>query len=156
MDKTTIKRIMDFLKSEEDKSSLRWILLHDIESMPEKYFNKGKLELHSELITKMPKILEVTELLDLSFSTITELPEKLIVGDNLLLYGCRDLKSLPDNLYVGGHLHMQRTGIKEFPIGMTVKGTIWLGNSPLGRYTVKEIKAQLEERNCKVHGHIMV
>jgi hypothetical protein len=156
MDKTTLKKIMDFLKSEEDKSSLKWILLHDIESMPEKYFNKGKLELHGELITKLPKNLEVTELLDLSFSTVTELPEKLIVGDNLLLYSCRDLKYLPDNLYVGGHLHMQRTGIKEFPIGMTVKGTIWLGNSPLGRYTVKEIKAQLEERNCKVHGHIMV
>jgi hypothetical protein len=51
---------------------------------------------------------------------------------------------------------MQRTGIKEFPIGMIVNGTIWLGNSPLGRYTVKEIKAQLEERNCKVHGHIIV
>jgi hypothetical protein len=156
MDKTTLKKIMDFLKSEEDKSSLRWILLHDIESMPEKYFNKGKLELHGELITKLPKILEVTELLDLSFSTVTELPEKLIVGDNLLLYSCRDLKYLPDNLYVGGELHLQRSGIKEFPQGMIVNGTIWLRNSPLGRYTVKEIKAQLEERNCKVHGPIMV
>jgi len=156
MDKTTIKRIMDFLKSEEDKSSLRWILLHDIESMPEKYFNKGKLELHGEVITKLPKILEVTGLLDLSFSTVTELPKKLIVGDNLLLYSCRDLTSLPDNLYVGGDLHMQRTGIKEFPIGMTVKGTIWLGNSPLGRQTIREIQSKLEERNCKVHGQIMV
>jgi hypothetical protein len=124
--------------------------------MPEKYFNKGKLELHGELITKLPKNLEVTELLDLSFSTVTELPKKLIVGDNLLLYSCRDLKSLPDNLYVGGDLHLQRSGIKEFPQGMIVNGTILLRNSPLGRYTVKEIKAQLEERNCKVHGHIMV
>lgn len=156
MDNTTIKRIMDFLKSEEDKLSLKWILLHDIESIPEKYFHKGALELPGELITRLPKILEVTEQLDLSFSTITELPEKLIVGDNLYLYDCRDLKSLPDNLYVGGDLHMQRTGIKEFPIGMTVKGTIWLKGSPLGRYNVKEIKAQLEERNCKVHKHIMV
>lgn len=156
MDKTTLKKIMDFLKSEEDKSSLKWILLHDIESMPEKYFNKGKLELHGELITKLPKNLEVTELLDLSYSTVTELPEKLIVGDDLLLYDCKDLKSLPDNLYVGGDLHLQRSGIKEFPQGMIVNGTILLRNSPLGRYTVKEIKAQLEERNCKVHGHIMV
>jgi hypothetical protein len=156
MDKTTIKRIMDFLKSEEDKLSLKWILLHDIESMPEKYFHKGALELPGELITKLPKFLEVTEQLDLSYSTVTELPEKLTVGDNLYLYDCRDLKSLPDNLYVGGYLHMQRTGIKEFPIGMTVKGTIWLKGSPLGRYNVKEIKAQLEERNCKVHGSIMV
>jgi hypothetical protein len=136
MDKTTIKRIMDFLKSEEDKSSLKWILLHDIESMPEKYYHKGAL--------------------DLSYSTITELPEKLIVGDDLYLYDCKDLKYLPDNLYVGGDLHMQRTGIKEFPIGMIVNGTIWLRNSPLGRYNVKEIQAQLDERNCKVHGHIMV
>ena len=39
---------------------------------------------------------------------------------------------------------------------MTVKGTIWLKGSPLGRYNVKEIKVQLEERNCKVHKHIMV
>ncbi len=147
---------MDFLKSEEDKSSLKWILLHDIESIPEKYFHKGKLELHGELITKLPKILEVTDYLDLSYSTITELPEKLIVGDNLYLYDCKDLKYLPDNLYVGGDLHLQRSGIKEFPQGMIVKGTIWLMNSPLGRYNVKEIKAQLEERNCKVHGHIMV
>ena len=156
MDKTTIKRILDFLKSEEDKSSLKWILLHDIESMPEKYFNKGKLELHGELITKLPKILEITDYLDLSYSTITELPEKLIVGDNLYLYDCKDLKYLPDNLYVGGDLHLQRSGIKEFPQGMIVKGTIWLKGSPLGRYNVKEIKAQLEERNCKVHGSIMV
>jgi hypothetical protein len=104
----------------------------------------------------LPKNLEVTEQLDLSFSTITELPEKLIVGDDLLLYDCRDLKSLPDNLYVGGALSIQRTGIKEFPIGMEVKNSIWLKGSPLGRYTVKEIKEQLEERNCKVHKHIMV
>jgi len=155
MDKTTIKRIMDFLKSEEDKSSLKWILLHDIESMPEKYFNKGKLELHGELITKLPKILEVTELLDLSFSTVTELPKKLIVGDNLLLYSCRDLKSLPDNLYVGGDLHMQRTGIKEFPIGMIVNGIIWLRNSPLGRYNVKEIKAQFPESRWSQHNPVL-
>jgi len=156
MDKTTIKRIMDFLKSEEDKSSLKWILLHNIESMPEKYFHKGELELYGELITKLPKILEITDYLDLSYSTITELPEKLIVGDNLYLYDCKDLKYLPDNLYVGGDLHLQRSGIKEFPQGMIVKGTIWLMNSPLGRYNVKEIKAKLEERNCKVHGSIMV
>lgn len=156
MDKTTIKRILDFLKSEEDKSSLKWILLHDIESMPKKYFHKGELELYGELITKLPKILEVTDYLDLSYSTITELPEKLIVGDNLYLYDCKDLKYLPDNLYVGGDLHLQRSGIKEFPQGMIVKGTIWLKGSPLGRYNVKEIKAQLEERNCKVHGSIMV
>ncbi len=156
MDKTTIKRILDFLKSEEDKLSLKWILLHDIESMPEKYFHKGELELYGELITKLPKILEVTDYLDLSYSTITELPEKLIVGDNLYLYDCKDLKYLPDNLYVGGDLHLQRSGIKEFPQGMIVKGTIWLKGSPLGRYNVKEIKAQLEERNCKVHGSIMV
>ena len=156
MDNTTLKRIMDFLKSEEDKLSLKWILLHDIESMPEKYFHKGALELPGELITKLPKILEVTEQLDLSYSTVTELPEKLIVGDDLYLYDCRDLKSLPDNLYVGGALYMQRTGIKEFPIGMEVKNSIWLKGSPLGRYTVKEIKEQLEERNCKVHKHIMV
>ena len=156
MDKTTLKKIMDFLKSEEDKSSLKWILLHDIESIPEKYFHKGALELYGELITKLPKILEVTELLDLSYSTVTELPEKLIVGDDLLLYDCKDLKSLPDNLYVGGALHMQRTGIKEFPIGMEVKNSIWLKGSPLGRYNVKEIQAKLEEKNCKVHGSIMV
>jgi len=156
MDKTTIKRILDFLKSEEDKLSLKWILLHDIESMPEKCFHKGELELYGELITKLPKILEVTDYLDLSYSTITELPEKLIVGDNLYLYDCKDLKYLPDNLYVGGDLHLQRSGIKEFPQGMIVKGTIWLKGSPLGRYNVKEIKAQLEERNCKVHGSIMV
>ena len=156
MDKTTIKIIMDFLKSEEDKSSLKWILLHDIESMPEKYFHKGALELSGELITKLPKILEVTEQLNLSYSTVTELPEKLIVGDDLYLYDCKDLKYLPDNLYVGGELHLQKSGIKEFPQGMIVNGTIWLRNSPLGRYNVKEIQAKLEERNCKVHGSIMV
>jgi hypothetical protein len=156
MDKTTIKIIMDFLKSEEDKLSLKWILLHDIESMPEKYFHKGALELYGELITKLPKILEVTEQLDLSYSTVTELPKKLIVGDDLYLYDCRDLKSLPDNLYVGGDLYLQRSGVKEFPQGMIVNGNIWLKGSPLGRYNVREIQAKLEERNCKVHKHIMV
>jgi hypothetical protein len=156
MDETTIKRIMDFLKSEEDKLSLKWILLHDIESMPKKYYHKGSLELYGELITRLPKILEVTEQLDLSYSTVTELPEKLTVGDDLYLYDCKDLKSLPDNLYVGGNLHLQKSGIKEFPQGMIVKGTIWLKGSPLGRYNVKEIQAKLEERNCKVHKNIMV
>jgi hypothetical protein len=51
---------MDFLKSEEDKLSLKWILLHNIESIPEKYFHKGALELSGELITKLPKNLERT------------------------------------------------------------------------------------------------
>jgi hypothetical protein len=156
MDKTTIKRIMDFLKSEEDKSSLKWILLHNIESMPEKYFNKGRLELSGELITRLPKILEVTEQLDLSFSTITELPEKLTVGDDLILYSCMYLKSLPNSLYVGGDLHLQKTTISKFPLGMIVNGNLWLGRAILGRQTIREIQSQLEERNCKVHGQIMV
>jgi hypothetical protein len=156
MDKTTIKRIMDFLKSEEDKLSLKWALLHDVDSIPEKYFHNGSLELINTLITKLPKSLEVTESLDFTYSKITELPEELIVGDHLSLYGCKDLKSLPDNLYVGGDLSIQRTGITEFPIGMEVEGSIFLRGSPLGNYTVKEIKAQLDERNCKVHKHIFI
>ena len=156
MEKETLKRIIDFLKSEEDKLSLKWALLHDLDSIPEKYFHSGSLELTNTLITKLPKSLEVTELLDFTYSTITELPEELIVGGHLILYGCKDLKSLPDNLYVGEDLSMQRTGIKEFPIGMEVEGNIWLRGSPLGNYTVKEIKAQLDERNCKVHKHILI
>jgi hypothetical protein len=48
--------------------------------------------------------------------------EDLNIKGDLNLSSCKHLKSLPDNLYVGGELNLEDTNIKQLPKGLYVGG----------------------------------
>ena len=66
---------------------------------------------------------------------ITELPDKLYVGDRLILRGCTQLSKLPDNLYVGGDLIIENTTLAE-------------------KYTNEEIIEMITSKGGQINGEI--
>jgi hypothetical protein len=69
--------------------------------------------------------------LDLAGSKITTLPDNLHVGWSLFLYKCKNLMSLPNNLYVGGFLELSKSQITSLPDNLVVPGTIYIHGKPL-------------------------
>ena len=92
------------------------------------------------LITELKKLnikytlekgkLTVNESLDLSGTSIKELPEGLTVGGYLDLHGT-PIKALPEGLTVGGSLYLYGTPIKELPEGLTVGCDLDLHCTPI-------------------------
>ena len=101
----------------------------EITSLPEGLNVDGNLYLYESSITSLPKGLKVRGLflaysrikslpedlevegLDLGGTEITKLPKGLKVDYNLVLRNCKNLKSLPKGLIVGGDLHVYGTSI---------------------------------------------
>jgi hypothetical protein len=103
MDNTTIKNIFDFLEETENKNKpFLWKIMNNEPFTDDELNIKGDLDLFEE--------------------NITYIPEGLKVEDNLNLESCKRLKSLPDNLYVGGELNLEGTNIKQIPKGLYVGG----------------------------------
>jgi hypothetical protein len=103
MDNTTLKNIFDFLEEKENKNKpFVWKLMNNETFTDDELNIKGDLDLFEE--------------------NITYIPEGLKVEDNLNLSSCKHLKSLPDNLYVGGELNLEGTNIKQIPKGLYVGG----------------------------------
>jgi hypothetical protein len=103
MDNTTLKNILDFLEEKENKNKpFVWKLLNNETFTDDELNIKGNLDLFEE--------------------NITYIPEGLKVEDNLNLSSCKHLKSLPDNLHVGGELNLEDTNIKQLPKGLYVGG----------------------------------
>ena len=103
MEKEQLKNIFDFLEEKENKNKpFVWKLLNNETFTDDELNIKGNLDLFEE--------------------NITYIPEGLKVEDNLNLSSCKHLKSLPDNLYVGGELNLEDTNIKQLPKGLYVGG----------------------------------
>jgi hypothetical protein len=125
---------------------------------------QGDLNLDSVSITSLPKGLKVGGTLNLMNTAIVSLPDNLEVVGSLILY-YTPIKSLPKNLKVGKNLYLTNsitgasTNITSLPNGleanyleispskisslpkdMKVK-EINIKNTPLEKYTEKEIKA---------------
>ena len=69
--------------------------------------------------------------LDLRGTPITSLPDNLHVGNDLDLYGCKNLTSLGDNLSVEDDLNLSYTPIEYLPDNLVVKGTVYIYKTPL-------------------------
>ena len=86
--------------------------------------NYGSLYLTGTLIDSLPNGLTVRENLHLSHHLyIKTLPDDLAVGGNLYL-ACTSITSLPEGLKVGGDLYLADSHIKSLPKGLTVGGRL--------------------------------
>jgi hypothetical protein len=108
MEKETIKKIFKFLEENgEHNAPLMWKLQNNI-PITEK----------DDLIIKGD--------LDLTKTDIESLPDGLKVENNLSLYGCKNIQSLPEGLEVGGHLDLGYSNITSLPKGLKVGGSLSL------------------------------
>ena len=98
MEKEALKRIFEFLKEKEGKSSIKWKIIHN-EPFKEEEFTE------EELI--------FDEYLDLSGINITSLPKGLQVWGDFYLRNCKSLTSLPEGLKVSGKLQLKKTPLAE-------------------------------------------
>jgi hypothetical protein len=125
MEKETLKKIFNFLENQEHKTpkgkgSISWKLT----------FNEPFTE--EDLTTK--------NRLNFSNSLITYLPEGLKVGGFLDLYYCKNLISLPEGLKVKYYLNLEGTKITSLPKGLEVEGHLFIRDTPLKKYTDKELR----------------
>ena len=89
-------------------------------------YYRGNLDLHGTSITSLPDGLVVDGNLDLEDCTgITSLPNDLAVGGLLDLSGT-GITSLPNDLVVGGNLDLYNTSITFLPNDLTVGGNLYL------------------------------
>ena len=112
MKKEILKRIFEFLEGKgEHKVPVRWKLINN------------------QPLTKEELI--VDDDLDLSYTSITSLPEELKVGGSLLLSGCKNITSLPEGLKVGGDLFLSSLKITSLPEGLKVVGNLDLSRTKI-------------------------
>ena len=107
MKKETLKKIFKFLEENgEHNAPLMWKLQNNIPITEDDLIVNGDLNL-----TK---------------TDIESLPDGLKVENNLSLYGCKNIQSLPEGLEVGGHLDLGYSNITSLPKGLKVGGSLSL------------------------------
>jgi len=114
MEKEQLKRIFDFLEEkEEHRAPFLWKFKNNEPLIEEDLNVKGDLNLHYSKITSLPKGLKVGGYLSLYLIDITSLPNDLTVDGALFLMGSK-ITSLPEGLKVGGNLHIDNTPLKKY------------------------------------------
>jgi len=170
MEKETLKKIFDFIKTKDNRNiPFMWKLKNNepiteddlivngdldlrpssidymnIESLPEGLKVSGRLNLMGSDIESLPEGLEVGDELDLAYTYITSLPEGLKVGGSLSLFDCANITSLPEGLKVGGNLDLGATNITSLPRGLKVEGYIDLKGSKLTKYTEDQLRKMVK------------
>ena len=126
MEKEELKRIFQFLKEKEGKSSIKWKIIHN-EPFKEEEFTEEELifdeylDLSGRNITSLPKGLQVWGNLYLrNCKSLTSLPEGLSVWGTLDLLNCKSLTSLPEGIRVGGLDLTNCTSLTSLPKGLVV------------------------------------
>lgn len=67
------------------------------------------------------------------------------------------IKTLPDNLHVGGSLDLMESSIEEIPEGLTVYKNLYLEYTPLSEHlTAGVIRQMIEDKGGKIFGNIHV
>ena len=115
----------------------------------------GTVYLVNSDIESLGNLVEVEGYLDLcNAKKIKSLPDNLKVGGTLDLYNTK-LKSLPNNLKVGGSLGLFNTNIKSLPDNLQVGGNLYLGNTLLSwMYSEKKIRKMIEDKGGYIGGYI--
>ena len=81
--------------------------------------------------------------LNLRRANITSLLEGLKVGGDLNLNFAK-ITSLPEGLKVGGGLSLQDTNINSLPKGLEVRYNLYIGDSPLIKYSAKKLREMIK------------
>ena len=147
MERETIKNILDFLNTKENKK------------LPNKWLNSiAKLKLIKELENHPDDIQYKYEgFLLLSKTNITKLPNGLRVEYGYLdLADCKQLTELPNNLYVEYSLFLDKTNIEKLPNNLYVGGSLSIKNTPLANnYTNQEIRDIVASTGGEIIGLIL-
>ena len=115
MEIEVLKRIFEFLEEKgERRTPLKFKLLNNIPLTKEDLNIEGILDLSFSSIKSLPEGLKVGGTLSLEHSTIQTLPKGLKVGDTLDLYDCKNITSLPEGLEVGENLYIKNTPLKKY------------------------------------------
>ena len=145
MEKETLKKIFDFIKTKDNRNiPFMWKLENNEPITKEDLIIKGDLDFSESEIKSLPKGLEVGGNLYLTCSLINSLPEGLKVGGNLSLFDCANITSLPEGLKVGRNLDLGATNITSLPRGLKVEGYIDLNGSKLTRYADDELRKMVK------------
>ena len=89
--------------------------------------------------------------LDLYGTTITSLPNGLIVGGNLNLSNTK-IETLPNGLKVGGNLKLKDTLITSLPDDLEVGGSLFLNDTPIAKkYTKEQIRQMVPNVKGQIH-----
>jgi hypothetical protein len=92
----------------------------------------------------------------LIYAPDTLTPDDLKVGGYLHLSNT-PITSLPDGLKVGGNLYLRNTPITSLPDGLKVRGSLHLSNTPLSKkYTEEEIRKMIEDKGGNIQGKIYI
>jgi hypothetical protein len=130
MEKGALKKILDFLEEEEnktpmDKGGIRWKLVFNEPLTYDELNISGNLDLSNTDIISLPEGLEVEGSLYLrNCKSLAFLPESLKVGKSLALYGCKNLTSIPESLERILNLEISHTSIESLPKGLVVLGDL--------------------------------
>lgn len=103
----------------------------NLASLPELEVVHGDFNLRNTRVTSLPEHLKVGSNLWIFDTPMETLPAHIRVGKDIILSGCKNLKSLPDGLMVNGDLDLSETSVCELPKGLIVKGNLILTDTPV-------------------------
>lgn len=127
-----------------------------IRSLPNDLIVWDSLDLNGTPIQSLPDGLKVVSYLDLTNAPIKSLPEDLGVGGTLNLRNT-PIQSLPNGLKVGGSLVLYNCkSLKSLPNNLEVENDLFLQFTPLSKKytTVEQLKAKYPD--LKVKGDILL
>lgn len=95
-----------------------------LSSVPDLNIVHGEFNLINTQVTSLPEHLKIGGSLWVSGTPIETLPANIRVGADIILGGCKSLRSLPERLMVNGNLDLSETSILKLPEGLIVKGNL--------------------------------
>ena len=117
----TIKNILNFIRLKENKEiPQKWY-----EAFPKQKFIISIKDHPDNVVYKHENDL------DLSYSNVKKLPNKLHVIGDLSLHRCEELEVLPDDLYVRGVLDLSNTSIRDLPDDLYVGSHLYVDDTEL-------------------------
>ena len=121
----------------------------NLESIPEGVYIGGDIKLEDSMIQSLPDKMDVRGYIYLDDTPISKLPSKFRVKDALNIWGCTNLKTLPDNL-LALSINASESGLEDIPKNLRVR-TLEIYNTPLSKkYTSKEIMQLIRDRGGSV------
>lgn len=103
----------------------------NLESLPDIKSVYGNLNIAKTAIRQLPENIIIGNDLEAYCSDIETLPKNIRIGGNIYLSNCKNLKSLPDGLVVNGDLDLSESGLTELPDKLIVGGNIDIRSTPI-------------------------
>lgn len=134
MKRETVLKFFQFLEKEEEKKPSEHVsVVYLPEFLSEKPKRFRNLWLRGYEGVRLKKGLQIDRILSLEGTSIT---------------------SLPDDLIVGNLLNIRDTKIQDIPVNLNIKDMLVHGTPLSEKYTMEEIKEMIEDRGGTVTGKV--